>query len=105
MNAVRESRLTPEATDVAGAATIAGCSESTIKRAAAWGHLKSHVLGNRRRFFVRDVRAWLAWIEEESIAGRPVNYRGKDAPPTPRMAVPCPQGRRAARKDHAGGAA
>ena len=60
-------------------AEVSGTSKPVVDDAIRRGHLKTFLVGRKRKALESDVRAWIAFLKAESDAGRPVSYRARDA--------------------------
>lgn len=72
-------KLEPLKLSVKEIAAITGESIPTIYSAINAGDLQTFLVGRRRFARVEAVRAWVAYLEAESNAGRPVSYRSREA--------------------------
>lgn len=59
-------------------AETADTSLSVVDDAISAGHLKTFLVGRKRKATVEAVRAWITFLEKQSDAGRPVCYRARD---------------------------
>ena len=59
-------------------AEVTGESLHVIHNAINEGHLSTFLVGRRRFAKPAAVRAWIDYLEAESNAGRPVNYRSRE---------------------------
>ena len=58
-------------------AEAADTSLSVVDDAIAAGHLQTFLIGRKRKARIENVRAWIEFLERESNAGRPLNYRAR----------------------------
>ena len=61
-----------------GILAATGESRALVYDAINAGHLKTFLVGRRRFAKPEAVRAWVDFLEAESAAGRPVDYRARD---------------------------
>jgi len=59
-------------------AELADTSLSIVDDAIRLGHLKSFLVGKKRKAKIGDVRGWIDFLARESDAGRPVCYRARN---------------------------
>jgi hypothetical protein len=57
---------------------VSGESRSIVHDAIRAGDLKTFLVGRRRFARPESVREWIAFLERERDAGRPVSYRGRN---------------------------
>jgi hypothetical protein len=60
-----------------GIIAATGESRALVYDAINRGHLKTFLVGRRRFAKPAAVRAWVDFLESESVAGRPVVYRAR----------------------------
>jgi hypothetical protein len=59
-------------------AEAADTSLSVVDDAIREGHLKTFLMGRKRKATMDSVRQWIAWLEKQSDAGHPVCYRARE---------------------------
>lgn len=76
------------ALDSDGVQAFTGFGKPTIYQGRRCGHLRGFYAAKKWRTRVRDVIAWLDFLQEQSDAGKPVVYQARDLNRRPKPALP-----------------